>query len=107
MADFIEVRTTVERNEDAERITRALVHQHLAACVQVVGPIRSTYWWKGEVETADEFLILAKTRASLWSDVERAIRSVHPYETPEIAATTFACISDDYERWLDAEIRKP
>lgn len=56
MEDHIQVQTTIENRQDAERIAKALVERRLAACVQIVGPITSTYWWKGSIETAEEWL---------------------------------------------------
>ncbi len=68
MSDYIQVVTTTERREDAERIARALVEQRLAACAQVSGPITSTYRWQGEIETAQEWQCRAKSRRDLFAD---------------------------------------
>ena len=102
-AEFVEVRTTTEKKQDAERIAKALVEARLAACVQVIGPIESTYWWKGRIETAGEYLCLAKTRASLFAEVEKTIKSLHPYETPEIVAISIITGSLEYLAWLEDE----
>jgi len=102
--DFIEVRTTTETKEDAGRIARALVEGRLAACVQIIGPIESTYSWKGKIETATEYLCLGKTRATLFAEVEKTIKSLHPYETPEIVAVSIATGSAEYLAWLNEEI---
>ena len=102
--DFIEVRTTTETKEDAGRIARALVEGRLAACVQIIGPIESTYSWKGKIETAMEYQCLAKTRAPLFAEVEKTIKSLHPYETPEIVAVSIATGSAEYLAWLNEEI---
>ena len=104
MTDYLQVTTTVENREDAERIARSLVEGRLAACVQVVGPISSTYWWQGEVQTAGEWLCVAKTRRCEFSRVEDAIRTLHSYETPEIIATAIAAGSPDYLEWLSDEL---
>ncbi len=102
-AEHLQVQTTVENREDADRIARALVERRLAACVQISGPITSTYRWKGKIDTAEEWLVVAKTRAALYEKVETAIRELHPYETPEIIATPIAAGGADYLAWLDAE----
>ena len=65
MDEFIQVVTTVGSEEDARRIARELVEERLAACVQVVGPVSSTYWWEGVVETETEWLCLIKSRGGL------------------------------------------
>ena len=68
--------------------SRALVEARLAACVNVLGECTSVYRWKGAVETAAEVPVLIKTRESLYARVEDAIRSLHPYEVPEVIALT-------------------
>jgi periplasmic divalent cation tolerance protein len=101
MTDYIQVLTTVERKEDAERIARTLVEARLAACVQLLGPITSTYRWKGAVETAQEWQCVAKSRRDAYAQLEEAIRSVHPYEVPEILAVSIVAGSREYLAWLD------
>jgi len=105
MIDYIQVLTTTERREDAERIGRALVEKRLAACAQVAGPITSTYRWQGKIETAEEWQCWAKSRRDLYQQIERTIRQLHPYEVPEILAMPIAAGSADYLAWLDAETR--
>ena len=100
---FLQVQTATPTRDAAECIAAALVDRRLAACVQVAGPVTSTYRWKGAVEAAEEFLCLIKTRAALYDKVEAAIRELHPYETPEIIATPIAAGSRDYLQWLDRE----
>ncbi len=104
MPEFIQVLTTVENREDAEAIARSLVEKRLAACVQIIGPIASTYRWKGEIETAEEWQCLLKTRRDLYPQVERALRLLHPYEVPEIIATSIVAGSADYLAWLDENV---
>jgi periplasmic divalent cation tolerance protein len=103
MTDYIQVVTTTERQEDAERIAQALVDRRLAACVQVSGPITSTYRWQGQIETAREYQCWAKTRRDLYQQVEQAIRHLHPYEVPEILAIPILAGSADYLAWLEQE----
>ncbi len=104
MEQFLQITTTTASREEAQIIARHLVGEKLAACVQILGPINSTYHWKGKIETADEWLCLIKTRAALYGKVEKAIRSLHSYETPEIIATMISKGNIDYLRWLDCEI---
>jgi periplasmic divalent cation tolerance protein len=104
MASYIEVLTTTESRADAERIARALVESRLAACVQVRGPIQSTYRWKGEVVSAEEWQCVAKTRRDFYARIEQAIAELHPYEVPEILAVEIASLSRPYAEWLDGEV---
>ncbi|NTW07811.1 MAG: divalent-cation tolerance protein CutA, partial [Syntrophaceae bacterium] len=73
MNSYIQVTTTTETREEAQKIARCLVEQKLAACAQISGPITSTYRWKGKVETAEEWLCLIKTQESLYSELEKTI----------------------------------
>ena len=104
MPEFVQVLTTVANREEAESIARALVEQRLAACVQILGPITSVYRWKGEVETAEEWQCLIKTRRGLYPEVERAIRLRHSYEVPEIIATPIVAGNDDYLKWIEENV---
>jgi periplasmic divalent cation tolerance protein len=104
MSEYIEEVTTTEHREDAERIAQSLVEQRLAACVQIVGPISSTYRWQDAIETAEEWQCWAKTRRELYGQVEQAIRQLHPYEVPEILAIPVLAGSESYLAWLDAEL---
>jgi len=106
MDTHLQVVTTTEHKEDAAKIAHALVGKRLAACAQLVGPIVSTYWWKGAIETAEEWLCYMKTHKSLYDELEEAIRAIHPYETPEIVAVPIVCGSNDYLEWLNGEVKK-
>ncbi|MDI6722731.1 MAG: divalent-cation tolerance protein CutA [Candidatus Aenigmarchaeota archaeon] len=103
MKSYIQISTTTETKEQAQKIAKYLVAQKLVACVQISGPIESTYRWKGKVETAQEWLCLIKTRASLFGKVEAVIKKLHPYETPEIIAVPIIKGSKEYLNWLDKE----
>jgi len=105
MPEHIQVLTTTASREDAERIARVLVEERLAACVQVLGPISSTYRWQGAIETSQEWLCLAKSRRNLYEAIEKAIRGVHPYQVPEILAVPIVAGSADYLAWLDQEVK--
>jgi periplasmic divalent cation tolerance protein len=106
MNAFVQVSTTVEKREDADKLAEHAVNKRLAACVQVIGPITSTYWWHGEVEKGEEWLCLMKTRQDLYKPLEKAIRSVHPYDEPEIIALPIVEGSEGYLRWIDEETTK-
>ncbi len=104
--EYIQVFTTTEKKEDAEKIAKAIVEKRLAGCIQIVGPITSTYWWKGNVETAEEWLLFIKSKKELYEELEKAIKEIHPYETPEIIAMPIVAGSKDYLEWLKNELRK-
>jgi periplasmic divalent cation tolerance protein len=105
MKDYLQVVTTTETEKDAQAIARAVVEQRLAGCVQVVGPITSVFWWQDQIEKAEEWLCLIKSRRDLYAALEQAILAVHPYDVPEILATPVTAGSKDYLEWLDSETR--
>ena len=105
MTNFIQVMTTVAKRVDADSVARKLLEERLAACVQVVGPIQSTYWWEGSLESGEEWLCLAKSRRDLYPSIEQAIRAVHPYQVPEILAVPVAAGFEGYLAWMQAELR--
>jgi periplasmic divalent cation tolerance protein len=106
MVEFIQVVTTTMRKAEAETIARALVEQRLAACVQVLGPITSMYWWQGKMETSHEWQCWIKSRRDLYEQIEATIRQHHSYETPEILAVPVAAGSASYLAWLEGELKR-
>jgi periplasmic divalent cation tolerance protein len=104
MTDAIQVVTTIASREEAERIAGELVARRLAACVQIVGPITSTYRWQGKIETGQEWQCVVKTRASRYAAVEAAIRELHSYEVPEILALAIVAGHRGYLDWLAGEV---
>ncbi len=106
MPEYIQVVTATEHREDAERIARTLVEERLAACVQVAGPVSSTYRWRDKIETAQEWQCWAKTRRDLYDEIEKAIRRLHPYEVPEILAVPIVAGSTGYLAWLEETLKR-
>jgi periplasmic divalent cation tolerance protein len=103
--EAIQVMTTVADRADAERIATSLVAKQLAACVQVIGPIESTFRWKGQIEVAQEWMCNVKTRLDLYQLVEQAIRELHSYDQPEIVAVPVVAGSEGYLTWLADAVR--
>jgi periplasmic divalent cation tolerance protein len=94
------VLSTAGREQEARALARRLVGERLAACVNIVGPIRSVYRWRGAVEEEPEFLLLIKTRATLLRRLERRLIELHSYEVPEMLALTPGAGSAAYLGWL-------
>ncbi len=103
MANFIQVTVATDSEDGAHTIAEVLATRRLAASCWVSGPITSRYWWKGAVETAQEWVCTAKTRLDLYSEVEQAIKEIHPYEVPGILATPVEAGSHAYFDWLNRE----
>ncbi len=105
MADFLLVLSTVPDEKRGAEIARSLVEERLAACVTVSGACLSAYWWKGTIAQEREFVLLIKTKASLFKELEARIKALHPYSVPEIVALPIGPGSEDYLNWLDGETK--
>lgn len=99
------VLVTVPSREEGERIAESVVGERLAACVNVVGPIRSIYRWQGAVCREEEHLLLMKTSGERYAALETRILALHPYETPEVIALPVESGSEGYLRWVRDETR--
>lgn len=106
--EIIQVSTTVDSEVAANRIALKLLGERVAACVQVFGPIKSSYWWNGRIERLREWYCLVKGRAKDYRLIENSIKKVHPYKVPEILAIPANRVNQEYLRWMIAETtRKP
>jgi len=103
--EYIEVKTTIDKKDTAEKIAGMLVERRLASCVQILGPIKSIYWWKDNIEKTDEWILIIKTKMALYNELEDAIKSVHPYEVPEIIVSSIVGGNSDYLKWINDEVR--
>ena len=90
----------------AQVLTKALLSERLAACVNRLPGIKSMYRWQNQVERDDEVLLMIKTRAALYPQLEALIKDMHPYELPEIIAIPISQGSAEYLAWIDAETSK-
>ncbi|MFC4589332.1 divalent-cation tolerance protein CutA [Sphaerisporangium corydalis] len=79
------------------------MERRLAACAQVVAPIASTYWWEGEVQRSDEWLLFMKTTSDRFDDLAAHVRGLHSYEVPEIVAVPLVAGTADYLEWIKRE----
>lgn len=101
------VLTNCPDDDVAERIALALVENRLAACVNALPPVQSTYRWQGSVEQASEVPLLIKCTRERYAAVEEAIRQLHPYTVPEIIALPLAAGFAPYLRWVADETTPP
>ncbi len=98
-----QVQTTIDDRERADALVRGVVEKRLAACGQVLGPIESTYWWDGRVETETEWMCVFKTTAKLAPRLTAFLLETHPYEVPEIVGFEMGLSSPDYSEWIHDE----
>lgn len=104
MEEFVAVLVTVGSAQEGERISRALVEERLAACVNRVGRIRSVYRWQGRVEESEEELLIIKTRKELFVPLKGRVQALHSYEVPEIIALPILTGDESYFRWLAEQL---
>jgi periplasmic divalent cation tolerance protein len=102
--DFSLVLTTFPADGDAEAFARTLVGERLAACVNVLPPMRSVYRWKGEVEAAGERQLLIKTKAASVAALEERVKALHPYCVPEFLVLPIGTGSAAYLAWLGGSV---
>jgi periplasmic divalent cation tolerance protein len=105
MTDAIIVLCTFANQQDAERIGSAVIVERLAACVNIFPAVQSIYRWKGEIERAEETLVLIKTTRESFSALRDRIKELHPYETPEIIAVPVVEGSREYLTWIGEQVR--
>lgn len=97
--------TTIDSEEAARALAHSAVSARVAACAQVAGPMTSTYWWAGKIETAQEWYVVFKTTAERYPALEKHIRDHHSYEVPEIVLMPIVAGNPAYLDWVAAETR--
>lgn len=104
MSEHVVVLSTVGKDEDADRLARALVERRLAACVNVVPGVRSIYRWQGRVEEDEERLLVIKTRRDRFDALRETLVALHPYELPEAVVIPIETGHAAYLAWLDESV---
>lgn len=104
MSDALVVLCTVPDEPTAERLARGAVEAGLAACVNVLGGVRSFYRWKGTLQDDRELQLVLKTRRDRFDALAAWITREHPYEVPELLALSVEVGGASYLKWLDAQL---
>ncbi|MGB9668510.1 MAG: divalent-cation tolerance protein CutA [Thermosulfidibacteraceae bacterium] len=104
---YIMVITTTDNKELAEKIAMELLEKKLAGCIQIIGPIKSSYWWKNKIETTEEFLVFIKSKEELFGRIAKTIKELHSYTVPEIIAFPIKNGLKEYLNWLDDVLEGP
>ncbi len=100
MNGFLIVFCTCASEEHAEQLARSVLEKHLAACANILPPMRSVYWWQGQIEAAAEHLLLFKTTEDRFDALRDAVIEMHSYAVPEIVAVPITAASDPYLAWI-------
>ncbi|PWC32178.1 divalent-cation tolerance protein CutA [Azospirillum sp. TSO22-1] len=101
--DLVFAYVTASSPDEARRIGRALVEERLAACVNILPGMISIYRWQGAVETAEETVLIAKTRADLFEALSARVKELHSYEVPCVVELRLGRGNPDYLGWLETE----
>ncbi|MDD2654621.1 MAG: divalent-cation tolerance protein CutA [Candidatus Omnitrophica bacterium] len=102
---FIVVLITCANKAQAQKIAQALIKARLAACVNLVNPVNSLFWWQGKVDSSKETLLIIKTKKNLFCRLEKLVKSLHSYDVAEIIALPIVKGSRKYLSWINESTR--
>ena len=105
MSQPIVVLVTCGSEEEALKIANALVEEHLAACANLISPIRSIYRWEGKIWDEREWLLIIKTQSHRFAELEKRVKSLHSYSVPEIVSLPIVGGSISYLSWLEEMVK--
>ncbi|MBS7636799.1 divalent-cation tolerance protein CutA [Candidatus Bathyarchaeota archaeon] len=103
--NYIIVLTTTSSKEEAEKIAHALLAERIIACANIIGPVHSLFWWQNKIDTAQEHLILMKTKKDLFAKLAEKVKAIHSYQTPEIIALPMVEGFEPYIEWLNSNLQ--
>lgn len=102
--DYIILFITTGSDEEAQKISKILLEGKKVACVNIIDKVSSHFWWEGKLDSAQENLLIAKTRASLLSEIIELVKKTHSYDIPEIIALPIIGGNQDYLEWLEQSV---
>ena len=104
-ATYVVLFTTASNSEEAHKIAEALLNQRKAACVNIVSGVSSLFWWQDKLDSAQESLLIVKSKASLVNQIIALVREMHSYEVPEIIVLPIIGGNQDYLEWINKEVK--
>ena len=105
MGDNIVVFITTAGAEEAQRIADILLNERKAACINIVPRVSSRFWWQGKLESAEESLLIVKTKASVLDEIVGLVKEHHGYDVPEVIALPIIGGNEDYLDWVSKEVK--
>lgn len=102
---YIVVLVTASSKQEAEKIAQHLLEEKLVACVNIVGPVFSRFYWAEKIDCAEEYLMLMKTKADLFEAVATKVKALHSYEVPEVVALPVVAGASGYLAWLSSVLK--
>ncbi len=103
---YIVLLITTANAAEAQRVSRRLLEQRKAACVNIISGVDSLFWWNDKLNSAQESLLVVKTEASLLPGIITLVKKEHSYTVPEIIALPIIGGNPDYLKWIDKEIKQ-
>ena len=105
VSPYIVLLITTATAEEAQRISRVLLEQKKVACVNILPRVNSLFWWQGKLDSAEESLLIVKTKASQLSEIVPLVKELHSYDIPELIALPIIGGNQDYLEWIEKEVR--
>ena len=102
---YIVLFITASGSEEARKIAEALLNQRKVACVNIVPKVSSLFWWQDKLDSAEESLLIIKTKASQLDEIVRLVKELHSYDVPEIIALPIVGGNQDYLDWIGKEVK--
>lgn len=102
-AEYVTVYITVADEDEAQKIAKTLVRERLAACANILGGIKSVYWWDGAVQNSGEVALILKTRKALFEKLKTRTAELHSYDCPCVTAWDISDAHQPYLDWVSAE----
>lgn len=103
--DYIIVFITCSTSEEAHEIAEVLLAQRRVACVNIVPKVNSFFWWQDKLDSAEESLLIIKTKTSQLNELVRLVKEIHSYDVPEIIAMPIVGGNQDYLKWIEKEVK--
>lgn len=101
---FIVIFVTTAGEAEAQKIANALVKQKKVACVNIIPKVNSLFWWQGKIESANESLLVIKSKMELLDEIIKLVKKLHSYEVPEIVALPIVGGNEDYLNWIEESL---
>jgi periplasmic divalent cation tolerance protein len=105
MSEYVIVFVTTKDKAEAEKIALVLLDEHLIACANIIGSVRSLFSWQGKVDCEDECLMVMKSHKDLFDAVVARVKGLHSYEVPEVLAVSIVGGSGDYFGWMSSVLK--
>ena len=102
---YIVVFITAQGEEQAKKIAEQLLAKRLIACANILPRVSSLFWWQGRIDSAEEVLLILKTKECLLDEIIAATKELHSYEVPEIIALPIIGGNEDYLKWIDESVK--